>query len=150
MYKRILVPLDQSGPAESILPHAQELVRQFEAEIILFHVTPDYAGAFGKGGSDREYAPIQRTVEEAAKVARDYLNGVADRYADLNIRTVVVQGKPAERILKYCKEEDISLVTMCTHGRSGLKRTLLGSVADEVMRESRLPVLLLRPATHQR
>jgi len=60
-------------------------------------------------------------------------------------RTHVVEGETAETILKYAKEADISMICMSTHGRSGLGRTILGSVADEVLRNSHLPVLLIRP-----
>ena len=153
MYKRVLVPLDQSELAETILPHALEITRCFAAEMVLFHVSDGYAELFQKmmpAGANSTIDPdlVQATVDAQASAGKRYLDHVAERcrIEGFNVRPVLAQGPPARTILQYCEEQEVSLVTMCTHGHSGLKRTFLGSVADEVMRESRLPVLLLRPA----
>jgi nucleotide-binding universal stress UspA family protein len=128
----------------------------FDAELILFHVAPGYAEvirAVTPSSPAPTTAPLldatltQQTVEAAASAGRLYLQSVAARiqHNDHPLRQVVAQGSPARTILEFCEAEDVSLVAMCTHGHSGLVRTFLGSVADEVMRESRRPVLMLRP-----
>jgi nucleotide-binding universal stress UspA family protein len=152
MYERILVPLDLSDLAETILPHALEIARCFKAELLLFHVSSSYAEVFQRtmpagAGSTMNAEIIQQIVDSEASEGQRYLNTLAGRYhaEHVEIRQILAQGTPARAILQYCDDQEISLVTMSTHGKSGLARTLLGSVADEVMRNSRLPVLLLRP-----
>jgi nucleotide-binding universal stress UspA family protein len=156
MYTRVLVPLDRSPRAETILPHAQEIARRFEAELILLHVAPGITEVLRASGmtgptlvtpypSDPQV--FQETLEAATTEGNRYLDEVAQRCraADVKTTTVLAQGNAARAILQFCEDENVSLIAMCTHGHSGLARTLLGSVADEVMRESKLPVLLLRP-----
>lgn len=156
MYERVLVPLDQSVLGESILTHAAEISRCFDSEMILFHVTPGYADvmrtsmpAAGMGTAGSTISPdlIQETVDAGQSAGQRYLDGVIERFrgSGINVRSVLAQGAPARTILEFCKDEEISLITMSTHGHSGLARTVMGSVADEVMRESGVPVLLLRP-----
>jgi nucleotide-binding universal stress UspA family protein len=80
-------------------------------------------------------------------VANKYLDGIVKTLteAGLKARKVIAEGEAAAAILHTCDTEDVPLIAMCTHGRSGLSRTVMGSVADEVVRESHVPVLLLRP-----
>jgi nucleotide-binding universal stress UspA family protein len=93
---------------------------------------------------------VQAAIEEDKRnVAR------ANRYLNRKLREVVAEGlrasryvmvgHPAESIMEFCKKEKVNLVVMTTHGRTGLKRTLMGSVADKVIRESGHPVLVIRP-----
>jgi nucleotide-binding universal stress UspA family protein len=154
MYKRILVPLDLSDLAETIIPHAVEIALCFKAEVLLFHVSSSYAEVFQRTmpagtSSTMNSEIIEQIVNSEANTGRRYLDRLAQRYQSepLEIRQILAQGSPARTILQYCEDQGVSLITMSTHGKSGLTRTLLGSVADEVMRESRLPVLLLRPAS---
>ena len=156
MYTNILVPLDQSELAETILPHATEVARRFDAELILLYVAPGLAEVLRAAGpatpsmvtplpADPQF--LQQSVDAALEAGGLYLEAQAQRLRaqGLKVRTVLAQGPTAKTILKVCEDEHVSLITMCTHGHSGLARTFLGSVADEVMRESQLPVLLLRP-----
>ena len=158
MYTKILVPLDQSELAETILPHAREIARRFDAELILLTVTPSFAEVIRAAGpatptmvtpipSDPEF--VQRSIEAATESGQRYLDAQVTRLQaeGLKARSILAQGPTAKTILQVAADEAVSLVTMCTHGHSGLVRTFLGSVADDVMRESQLPVLLLRPAS---
>jgi nucleotide-binding universal stress UspA family protein len=79
--------------------------------------------------------------------AADYLQGqVAQLQAQsLRVRSLVLEGQVAETILHFVREEHIDLIAMSTHGRSGLARMVIGSVADEIVRRSHLPVLLVHP-----
>jgi len=65
----------------------------------------------------------------------------------IKARSVVETGQPAERIIEYANEEDVDLIALSTHGRSGMGRWLFGSVADKVVHGSEKPVLLVRPPT---
>ena len=158
MYTRILTPLDMSELAETILPHARELARRFDAELILLHVAPSLSDMLRAAGpptpsyvtpipSDPQF--VQQSVESALEAGNRYLDELLQKLKDegLKARSILAQGSAAKTILKVCEDEDVSLIAMCTHGHSGLVRTFLGSVADEVVRESQLPVLLLRPAS---
>jgi nucleotide-binding universal stress UspA family protein len=157
MYERILDPLDQSELAETILPHAVAVARQFQAELILLNVAPSYEDVLrnsmpaGTAGASAAWVPstdlIQETVDAGTNSGQRYVDGMASRLHDsgIRLRPVVAQGSAAETILLFCEDEDVSLIAISTHGHSGLVRTFLGSVADEVVRNVRRPVLLLRP-----
>lgn len=145
MFKRILVPLDGSPLSEAILPQVVELTHALGAEVTLLRV--GQAHAFP--GVDPKYL-----VDEEVRVMQEaeaYLAIVAQRFAQegMTIRTVVRYGQPAAEIIDHVAFEGIDLVAMSTHGRSGLTRLVMGSVAEEVVRKVRVPVLLLRSQEHQ-
>jgi nucleotide-binding universal stress UspA family protein len=130
MYERILVPLDGSSQAEAVLPHAERLASSFDSEVLLLWVVAHEAG---NGGSSP---------------AQDYMKSIRARLesAGVSARTMtVVDGNAASAILRVAAEERTSLVCMSTHGLGGIRRLVLGSVADEVVRRSDTPVLLVRP-----
>lgn len=137
MYQSILVPLDGSKLAEAILPEVSELAELLKARINLIlvsraHVLP------GVDPSDAQVKVVRR--------AHEYLEEMKKRLAlesaDIEIHTPY--GNPAEKILEVCQRQNIDLIAMSTHGRSGIGRWLLGSVAEKVLRHSEKPVLLLR------
>ncbi len=148
MFKKILVCLDGSKLAEQIIPHAVEVAATHKAKLILFRVMPlPVAVAPGAPGVPIE-APM--TPEEEAE-AKNYLLGVAGPLAEKGIRAEVVvqQGASAgKEIVEFAKEKSVDLIALATHGRSGLGRAVFGSVADFVLRESGLPILLVRPKEH--
>jgi nucleotide-binding universal stress UspA family protein len=86
-------------------------------------------------------------LAEAETAARDYLDGLAPplRERGLKVQCVTMIGHPAESIVHYAEENRFNLVALATHGRSGLKRLVFGSVADYVIRKSGLPILLIKP-----
>jgi nucleotide-binding universal stress UspA family protein len=149
-FRRILVPLDGSAVAEAILIHAVGLARlEADSELILLDVVqpiasavwvPDVALTASVAGGD-----VTRRQEERA---REYLNGLARRLeaSGLRVRTrVQVATAIAVAILDVARDEQADIVALATHGRSGVMRLALGSVADKVLRGSRLPLLLFRP-----
>lgn len=136
--KRILVPLDGSLLAEAILPVAEEWAREEEAEVILLWATRAYRGV---GGDDT--GPQMWSVEEGEA----YLKAVADRLERRGLREVrrlVWYQEPVTAITQAAVAKTVDLIAMATHGRSGLSRLLLGSVALGVARSARLPMLLIR------
>ena len=145
MYKRILLTLDRSALAEQALPHAVTLARACQAELELVSVVPvlEREAMFDAGGNVDWDAQV-RDFEE-------YLAGVASRIqeAGLSVRSEVRRGDIAEEILRHADEQQIDLIVMSTHGRSGLGRWVYGSIADRVLRFSPVPVLLIRTAEEQ-
>jgi nucleotide-binding universal stress UspA family protein len=141
--QRILVPLDGSSRAEQVLPSAVSLAQALDAEIVLFrvpiaHISGAYAGAW--------YVPLEGTFDTANHIAEEYLCRVADdlREQDVRVTSATRMGGVAEAILDYADANQIDLIAMCTHGRSGLARWALGSVADRVLRARNVPLLLVR------
>lgn len=156
MYDRILLPLDGSELAEAVEPHAMAMAKKFESEVILLQVVTPVSTLVARmaPGLVAPATTAQISVEAAReqfqaemREATQYLSSVAQRFQAEGVatRTHVMEGEPAETILEYAKDADVSMICMSTHGRSGLGRTIFGSVADEVLRNSHLPVLLIRP-----
>jgi nucleotide-binding universal stress UspA family protein len=137
MFKRILVPLDGSSLAEAILPQVQDLAKALGAELFLVRA----AAAHVFPGVD----PTEGEVDVVRK-AEAYVTEVAGRLRDtgIPIHTTVRYGEAAEEILRHIKDNAVDLVAMSTHGRSGLSRLVLGSVAAQVVHRATVPVLLMR------
>ena len=137
MYKSILVPLDGSDLAETILPEIEKVASCMKARMILLRVCRAHVFP----GLD----PTKAEVEVIRKAER-YLNEIAKQLiskgfdAEIHVR----YGDVAEEILNHSRRNDIDLISMSTHGRSGLGRWLLGSVTEKIVRHSEKPVLLLR------
>ena len=145
MYKRMLVPLDGSKLGEIALIYARELAGRLDIDSILLHVySPE----------ESETASIYRAyVEQAAETLRHELIAFQKKTSvqlegkALETRGELAVGHPAEEILRYADENEIDFIIMATHGRSGIRRWALGSVADKVLRTSSVPVLLVRAGT---
>jgi len=142
MYKRVLVPLDGSELAEVVFSYATELAARLELDLVLLHVVDPH---------ERDLVPLHRAyVERAAEVLRrqsEKLQKKADiqpKGEGVAARGELAVGHPAEEILECALRHDIDLILMATHGRSGIKRWALGSVADKVLRVSKTPVCLVR------
>ena len=135
MIKRILVPLDGSALAESVLPVAAQLTRALQGTLILFQV-------YDVLPTD---IPLN-VIEAEAREAETYLANVALRpeLAGLQIETRTLGGAAALNILDAAQEEQADLLVMSSHGRSGITRRVLGSVAEHVIRHATVPVLVLR------
>ncbi len=144
MYAKILVPLDGSALAERAVPHAGEIARATGAEVILVQVVRAPLGNAPEAGQTEE----EKAIREAAAEARAYLGKIAGRLAEekrSKARAVILEGSPAEGILGLAHNEDVDLIIMSTHGRSGVPKLLMGSVAEKVMLTTRRPVMLIKP-----
>ncbi|WP_254841172.1 universal stress protein [Natronomonas marina] len=138
---RVLVPYDGSDLSEKAVEHAIE--RYDDAEIVLLYVL-DFVGA----GYD---APPEASLpgywadwyEDAESSGREMLEAVRQRY-DANVETETVLGRPARAIVEYAEDNDVDAVVMGSHGREGVSRVLLGSVAETVVRRSPIPVTVVR------
>jgi len=141
MYKKILVPLDGSELAKKALNHAEELAKTYGAEIILFEVVqfmPIY-------GSPELVTPL--IVDEKQKEAAErYLTNLAEEMKTRGhkVTAIVRIGQQvAVEIIDFAKESGVDLIVMCTHGRSGITRWVLGSVAHKVLTRAETPILLI-------
>lgn len=136
MIERIVVPLDGSLTAEAVLPHVRRVLYRNDSEVILVRaVAPPMM----------ENAIVAAEAELGA--AREYILGQQERLekAGVKVRYVVRIGTPVGVILEVAKEQKATMIAMATHGATGLKRALFGSVAEGVMRKSTVPVMLVRP-----
>jgi nucleotide-binding universal stress UspA family protein len=142
-YKHILVPLDGSQMAEVALPHALELARLCNAEVTLLVVIPPILEIIE---TDAEPIYVDEQVRAREASALRYLNSIRERLAAqaVRVRTAVEIGGVAGEILDFAATQSTDIIVMATHGRSGLKRWLLGSVAEKIVHASRHPVLLVR------
>lgn len=142
-YKRILVCLDGSALAETALPHAQMLASDEEAEILLLRVSANPAAEF----SFSDPAIANNLIEEMESETLAYMQSARGKLQRAGFRTsfLICQGAIAETILQAAADNQADVIVMSTHGRSGVKRWLLGSVADRVVTHSILPVMLIRP-----
>ena len=141
MYKKILIPLDGSELAIKALDHAEKLAKTFDAEIILFQVVsfmPIY-------GSPELVTPLI-VDEKQREAAEKYLADLAEdmKKRGLKVSTMVKTGQQvAVEIIDFAKEIQADLIVMCTHGRSGITRWVLGSVAHKVLTRAETPILLI-------
>ena len=154
MYKEILVPLDGSDISASSLPTARQLAEDLGARIHLLQVssqTEEFSVMRGAelGAMSSDYS--QQVLDEVLSAQRDrierYLNEVGDELASagLNVVKAVEDGQAADKIVDYAEAAGIDLIIMSTHGRGGVRRFLVGSVTDKVIRSTHLPVLVIHP-----
>jgi nucleotide-binding universal stress UspA family protein len=143
MYQKILVPLDGSKLAEQAIPYATELCKG-STEVTLFQVVHL---PLPLAAPDVSMATPMPDPQELKQEAIDYLEGLAKdlREDGVNVKTDAVERDVvAEAIVAYAEENDIDLIVMTTHGRSGFGRLVFGSVAESVVRHTPCPVLLIR------
>ncbi len=144
--QRLLVPLDESEQAEAVLPYAEGLARALGATLhLLAVVEPEPPRIFGLDTEIRTQLEL-----ELCQGMTGYLAAIAEesRAQGIAADTETVVGHPAEEILAAADRTAASMIIMATHGRGGLQRLFLGSVADKVMRTSSHPTLLVSPDEH--
>ena len=142
MYRKILVPLDGSKVAVGVLPHAKELAYSEGAELILLNVGANPALDFVF--SDPGLA--QSAVQEQEERSKKYMTEIESQLkaAVFKTSTILRVGAVADVILGVAEELQVDVIAMSTHGRTGPARWLLGSVAERVVHNSKVPVLLIR------
>lgn len=146
MYKKIMVPLDGSSLAECALEHAREIAQGCSIPIIeLVTVVKTY---FWWEGEINDPAIYQQVEDDEKYKAQEYLKKEAAELekSGFTVHTVILEGIPAEQIIKYAQDNGVDLILMTTHGRSGISRFALGSVTDKVIQTASVPVLVISPA----
>jgi nucleotide-binding universal stress UspA family protein len=145
MYERIIVPLDGSELAERALGEAEKTARSTGAQILLLRVTdPIETNWYATVATAMDFEAVQAVMANETSVATSYLEDVAQRLREsgLQVEIETRQGRASREIVQAAHPEDI--IVMASHGRSGVSRWLLGSVAEDVLRHASGPVLLVR------
>jgi len=147
MYEKILVALDGSKTAETVLPNVVRLARESKAKVVLFTVDAPVTDAGARKPDRRAAGNAPVTLERPDVQMKAYMDSVASMLAGVGVEasTVMATGEAAEEILTYAADNACDLIAMSTRGHSALKRGLMGSVTDKVVRESNVPVLAVGP-----
>ena len=147
MFDRILIPTDGSEPAEHAIPTGIDLAAAHDATVYAMYVVepvPLGGYAAGMSAASSEHSEYTEQQEAEAEAALDIVSE-AGLEADVDVVETVKYGEPNEAIVTYAETNDIELIVMGTHGRSGADRLVIGSVAEKVVRGSSVPVLTVGP-----
>lgn len=138
MYRRILVPVENSAYDQAILDHVRELARLCKASVVLIHVADGFAA--------RNATQLNLRESEEMRLDLDYLDRMtADlKRQGLDAESILAGGEPSREIAAAAEREQCDLIAMSTHGHRFVKDLLYGSVANEVRHISKIPVLLVR------
>ena len=143
-FKKVLLPVDFSECSEKAFPFALSVARKYEARLYLIHVVRDlsyYKMMYIKPVmlDDVAVSFAEGAEKKMKEFCEKHLSGFD------NFETKVVVGEAGEEVLNYAHEKKVDLIVICTHGRKGLNRTLLGSVADGIIKGATVPVLSINP-----
>jgi len=143
MYKKILVPLDGSHRSEKILPHVEELAERYGAKVIFLRVVR-YPPLNAYNGMD--FDAYNKNCDAAMESARSALNLLTGEFREkgINAEFRVTGGPIVREIVDMAASEDVDLITISSHGRSGLSRVFYGSVAAGVLHQIDRPILIIR------
>lgn len=143
MYAKILVPLDGSMRAESVLRHVEGLVSRFKSQVLLLRVV-DLGAPIG--AVESAYARLRRReVERATREARAYLTILQGKFREkgIDVRILVAYGRTVDAILDTANGENVDLIAVSSHGKSGLSRVVYGSVAAGLLQRAGRPLLFI-------
>ena len=138
MYRRILVPVENSAYDQAILDHVRELARLCKASVVLIHVADGFAARNAQQLNLRESEEMRLDLDYLDRLTSDLKRG------GLDAESILAGGDPSREIAAAAERERCDLIAMSTHGHRFVKDVLYGSVANEVRHISRVPVLLVR------
>jgi len=146
MYEKIMVPLDGSELAECVLPHLEGFIKGCHVSNVVFVrvVGPPPISHYGEVSLRPEiYEEMESAMQSEAK---DYLDQIKNRlkYEGTELHSEVLVGRVADSLADFTAKNDIDLILIATHGRSGVTRWVRGSIADKILRSSNVPVLMVR------
>lgn len=145
---KLLVPTDFSEDSEQAARYAVELAKRFQAEIHCIHVVDIPADLL----STSDYymtGPSEQFVDQIREESKKNLEAFAKKNLEgVGVRTAFLEGSPFVEIIRYARSQEIDLVVIATHGRTGLKHVLFGSVAEKVVRKAPCPVLVVKREEH--
>jgi nucleotide-binding universal stress UspA family protein len=155
MYECILVPLDGSELAEAAVPHAEAIAHAFKSKVVLFQAIKPLDAIiaetlpWGTMNPEADEVPVgvSKAKFDAEKAAAEaYLNPIHEQLSaeGVSVEVQTGEGDGEEAIMAAAVANNAGLIVMSTHGRGGLERLVMGSVADGVLRNSDVPVLLIR------
>jgi nucleotide-binding universal stress UspA family protein len=154
VFERIIVPLDGSRLSAQAIPYAAEVGKRFDAEVILVRVLANTGLAIVSQATGMEDAAATDIIAQEARMkdvdnasnAKRYLMNWAQslKSQDIKVSYQVTIGTPAKSIMELAVAQQASLIVMMSHGRGWFKRAIMGSVADEILQHSSVPVLIIR------
>jgi nucleotide-binding universal stress UspA family protein len=147
MYETILLTLDGSELAEQAIPHAALMAKTMHSRLIVLRILqPLQLQADPAGGEFVDAQTYQTLIDSEAEEAKSYVDNQVEllRQQDINAEGIVQLGTAPTSILGVAEDEHVNLIVLATHGRSGIARAVMGSVADQVSRHATAPVLLVR------
>jgi universal stress protein A len=139
--KKILVGTDFSQPSAVALEYGRHLARTFNASLHVLHVVEFMSARYYVDAGYIDFSDLQKRLEESARQELDAAVTDDDRRTLRATAAIRTSGAPARAIVEYAADEGIDLIVMGTHGRSGVSRVLMGSVAERVVRTAPCPVL---------
>lgn len=144
--KKILLPTDFSGCANYALPYAAAIARAAKAQIICVHVVEPVVPAVGYTGlaDPMPIADISEQLEDSAERQLPKL-AECEECTGLNVEEVIVHGDAAAEIVRVASEQEVDLIVISSHGRTGFGRIIFGSTAESVVRHAGCPVLVVKP-----
>lgn len=147
--KNILLPTDFSKLSLSAAQHAVDLAKQYGAKIHLMHVIEKTPPILTIHSLDLSEEKIIKSIEDDA---RESLNSTAAKLREsrADIQTVLKKGLDYEEIVNYSQQNGIDVIVIATHGRTGILHTLIGSVAEKVIRYAKCPVLVITPTDNEK
>ena len=138
MYRKILIPLDNSPTDEAILNHIRLLAGFTKAELILVHVADGYAARLQRELNLADSEEIKKDTEYLQKCTQML------KAEGVNVKCLLLAGDPATEILEIAKKESCDLIAMSTHGHRFIKDLILGSVAENLRHHTDIPILMIR------
>lgn len=150
MYNKIMVPLDGSDLAECVMPYLEAISRgcQIPTIVLVRVVDPGLPPANFPAGSEfgLRKSDWDQLKKRRRTIAEDYLKEVRSRlgFNWAKVESVVLEGKAAETLADYATKNQVDLILIASHGRSGITRWVTGSVADRLLRSACVPVLMIR------
>ena len=139
-FGKILFPTDFSESAENASRYALSLAKKYGSKVYVIHVIEPftYTTEFGLDFS----AQLKEMEASARRLLDDIVASI--KKTNLDVESVLITGEPFVEIIKYARKEQVDLIVMATHGRSGIEHMLMGSVAEKVVRKSPCPVLTIK------
>jgi len=143
MKPKILVPLDGSKLAERAVEQAEKIAKALGHEVILFQVIRNPLASAPEAGPETEERATLDTIDNANAYLKSIASGLEKE--GIKTRVEIGEGPPYAGILGMAHREDVDFIIMSTHGRTGLTRALMGSVAEKVVYTAKRPVMLVKP-----
>jgi nucleotide-binding universal stress UspA family protein len=143
--KNILLPTDFSSLSLSVSEYAINLAEQYSAKLHVLHVLEKTPPILTIRSLDLSEEKIIKTIEQDAQKKLDSVIKKIKKNKNIEVEPVMLKGIDYEEIIKYSEKSKIDLIVIATHGRTGIMHTFLGSVAEKVIRLSKIPVLVSKP-----
>ena len=146
MYKKIMVPLDGSKLAECVLPHVEAFIEECHVSKVVFVRVVEPAAAFYSGDYPIRPELLKERESVSKTLAKEYLDQVVNRlkHKMAQLHSEVLVGSVADSLADFSENNNFDLILIATHGRSGVRRWVRGSIADKVLRAANIPVLMVR------